>query len=91
MATSVTNSQAKLAISSAAQIPSVSHKSTLQLSYWVCIMYFLVLHITGTAEVSHIGYRPQTCVLLFCAERCGPVKVICITASRYGEIGLRGL
>lgn len=48
MVTSVTNSQAILAISSAAKIPSVSHKSTLQLSYLVvnCIMYFLVLHIT---------------------------------------------
>lgn len=48
MVTSVTNSQAILAISSAAKILPVSHKSALRLSYLVvnCIMYFLALHIT---------------------------------------------
>lgn len=56
MVSSITNSQAILAISSAARNPSVSHKSALQLSYLVvnCIMYFLVLHITWNTEVKHI-------------------------------------
>lgn len=41
---SAANSQTILAISSAAKIPSVSHKSALQLSYLVvnCTMYLLV-------------------------------------------------
>lgn len=47
------NSQAILAISSPAKIPSVSHKAARQLSYSLvnCIMYLLVLCIMWTTEV----------------------------------------
>lgn len=53
MAACAANSQAILAISSLAKIPSVSHKAARQLSYSLvnCIMYLLVLCITWPTEV----------------------------------------